>query len=198
MRPEDLNLDDIEAKARAATPGPWTNRHRYASCRNLVHTADRGRLLVAEAAGPAPDPRYAVQTANAAHIARMDPPTTLALCARIRAAEADAAHWKHTATSPENRAAMDLIHRAADRLQERGDELAAAEAKAATLEAESAALRAACDVARRWVAALLPLGPAGSVMARVNGEERARFDAEMVAAGAGAREDTGGGGDGPS
>lgn len=72
--PHDLNLDEIERIARAATPGPWeeAERDHIFGPDGVTHIA----IIIRQDAG------------DTAHIARMDPPTTLALVARVREAEA--------------------------------------------------------------------------------------------------------------
>ena len=69
-----LNLDDLEAIARAATPGPWHQGAHYIG-----------------AGGEPYDPEAVVGQASilcdAEHIAAFDPPTVRALITRIREAE---------------------------------------------------------------------------------------------------------------
>jgi hypothetical protein len=73
----DRNLDDLEAKARAATqPSPWTTQETSNGETTVVDTHG---MWVAEV-GFAPD--------DAAHIAAASPSVILALIARLRAAEA--------------------------------------------------------------------------------------------------------------
>ena len=88
----DLNLDEIEAAARAATPGHWES----------VEDAFSGDCMVVVAGPPSPgftqyqvapdvngdrrgpEAEGASPQQNARHIATMDPPTTLALVAEAR------------------------------------------------------------------------------------------------------------------
>lgn len=69
-----LNLDDLEAVARAATPGPWHQGAHYIG-----------------AGGEPYDPEAVVGQASilcdAEHIAAFDPPTVRALITRLREAE---------------------------------------------------------------------------------------------------------------
>lgn len=77
-----LNLDDLEATAKAATPGPWHQGAHYIG-----------------AGGEPYDPEVFVGQASilcdAEHIAAFDPPTVRALITRIREAERerDEARW---------------------------------------------------------------------------------------------------------
>ena len=70
-----LDLDALEAVARAATPGPWHQGAHYIG-----------------AGGEPYDPEAFVGQASilcdAEHIAAFDPPTVLALIAKLREAEA--------------------------------------------------------------------------------------------------------------
>ncbi|SCM71604.1 hypothetical protein KL86PLE_100282 [uncultured Pleomorphomonas sp.] len=66
-------MTEIEAKAKAATGGPWAADGCYVDSPNSCLIYDEG--------GHDED--------DARHIARMDPPTTLALIAHIRALEAE-------------------------------------------------------------------------------------------------------------
>ena len=76
------NLDDLEATAKAATPGPWQHLPYGGQNQNgdysggSIFDADGDYLLseVSDAAG--------------AHIATFDPPTVVALIAKLREAEA--------------------------------------------------------------------------------------------------------------
>ena len=76
-----LNLDDLEAVARAATPGPW-------EAEPYLYTADDDRVRVTSPSdGPLFNLAEGVEPVNASHIAAFDPPTVLALITRIREAE---------------------------------------------------------------------------------------------------------------
>jgi hypothetical protein len=77
------DLDAIEARARAATPGPWLVRESDATV--MHHEPRSGYLTIA------PVKSWDRIPENAAHIAGMDPATTLALVKRVRDAEAEAA-----------------------------------------------------------------------------------------------------------
>lgn len=75
----DLNLDVLEAIARAAAPGPWVR----------ATSGTRSWALVLSASGTADEYRVS-QSADdddAEHIATFDPPTVLALITRLREAE---------------------------------------------------------------------------------------------------------------
>lgn len=101
------DLDDLERKARAATPGPWrlgdwhavfgTREHPERMLvleRNLTHAGAEpyicnradGRFEVLRLAGPIE------HQSNADHIVANSPPVTLSLIARIRVLEADLEH----------------------------------------------------------------------------------------------------------
>ena len=90
-----LDLDVIEARAKAATQGPWKDSSGCVASETTRH-AERynyddeqsDRLTVARC-GDTFVPRMGmpddkVAAANAAHTAGMDPPTTLALVAELR------------------------------------------------------------------------------------------------------------------
>lgn len=77
-----LDLDAIEARARAATPGPWMHRDRPSHGfeeAGVSHEGEEDDGALAKVWGGA-----ARGTANAAHIAGMDPPTALAIVAVVR------------------------------------------------------------------------------------------------------------------
>jgi hypothetical protein len=96
---DDATLEDIEDKARAATPGPWMINPDDRP--NRVWVSDNGSpyCTVADTApGGARD---------AAHIARADPPTVLALVAALRAARKQiAAHAAQLAAKDEEIAGL--------------------------------------------------------------------------------------------
>ena len=79
-----IDLDAIEAAARAATPGPWLVRSFDGEAwpeKRMSVGPDYGRVAEAVAISP----RYAGNTSNNFfHIARMDPETTLALVKEVR------------------------------------------------------------------------------------------------------------------
>jgi len=77
-----IDLDALEAVARAATPGPWeAEPYRY--------TADDDRVRVTSPSdGHLFNLAEGVEPVNASHIAAFDPPTVLALIAKLREAEA--------------------------------------------------------------------------------------------------------------
>ena len=86
------DIDEIERRAKAATPGEWTDR--------------QDRTVAAEGVPIIRCYAWRNTADNAAHIAGMSPAATLALVARIRALEADrdrAAHlaneWADMATN---------------------------------------------------------------------------------------------------
>jgi hypothetical protein len=78
-----LDLDELEAKARAATPGKW--------CIKLGQATFGDGSQVAYVMQDAPDPHaviaYEVALTDAAHIAAANPATVLALIERVRRAE---------------------------------------------------------------------------------------------------------------
>lgn len=76
----ELDLDALERIAQAATPGPW--RHVETAWGESVEV-DEQQLFI-ESYGVT----YAWNGDNAAHIAAFDPPTALALIARVRELEA--------------------------------------------------------------------------------------------------------------
>lgn len=78
-------IEAIEARAAAATPGSWSYR--------ADRTGKNGFVFPAEVFAPdgsAHGKPIGYTTADAAHIAGMDPPTTLRLCAALREALARA------------------------------------------------------------------------------------------------------------
>jgi hypothetical protein len=74
-----IDLDEIEARAKAATPGPWRADEDSEETGRGV-TDDAVEHWIFFATNPAPS------EADTAHIAGMDPQTTLALVAELRAA----------------------------------------------------------------------------------------------------------------
>lgn len=84
-----LNLDDLEAIARAATPGTWEAGDVWVYS-DPVYPDDRrlsnvlGMKFEDEERA---DAEHARGLRNAAHIATFDPPTVLALITRLREAE---------------------------------------------------------------------------------------------------------------
>src|SRR5690606_33829547 len=88
----DLDLDDLERKARAASPGPWW---RCTCCSMLYRhdgETDGARDYIAEARG-----LKNRSAANADYIAAMNPAVALELIERVRRAEARASAWKRLA-----------------------------------------------------------------------------------------------------
>ena len=84
-----LDLDALEAVARAATPGPW-------EAEPYLYTADDDWVRVTSPSdGPLFNLAEGVEPVNASHIATFDPPTVLALIAKLREAEQerDEARW---------------------------------------------------------------------------------------------------------
>jgi len=74
-----LNLEDLEAVARAATPGPWTYKPTILGSPNTTVMAgddQLGYIGVGHFLAP-----------NATHVATFDPPTVLTLIAKLREAE---------------------------------------------------------------------------------------------------------------
>lgn len=88
-------LDEIERKAKAATPERWAARSVETVIPGAIGSVpivamNLGGLIAAALPHPTEidDRDWSRVTNNGAHIARMDPPTTLALVARIRELEA--------------------------------------------------------------------------------------------------------------
>src|SRR5690606_21695301 len=83
-----IDLDDLERKARAASPGPWW---RCTCCSMLYRhdgETDGARDYIAEARRSGADADY---------IAVMNPAVALKLIERVRRAEARASAWKRLA-----------------------------------------------------------------------------------------------------
>lgn len=125
----DLNLDALEATARAATPGPWiadppsawdTDDVGGYQLQAAVRVKDSGSITWDDHGGEVFKP------ADAEHIATFDPPTTLALIAEVRRLrEAEEARDEFHAK------ALDAIHeknRAQDALREAEAVIAKAQA----------------------------------------------------------------------
>ena len=72
-----LDLDALEAVARAATPGPWNYRQTVLGMVSTTVSAGDGSHVAY------PSVCHALPE-NATHIATFDPPTVLALIARVR------------------------------------------------------------------------------------------------------------------
>lgn len=85
-----LNLDALEATARAATPGPWTIN--WETDEYHAGMPDKWALSIN---GPEASEFADLDSADAEHIATFDPPTVLALITRLREAERerDGARW---------------------------------------------------------------------------------------------------------
>lgn len=78
----DLDLDALEAVARAATPGPWETRcEGPGEPTRVCHDSEYVIYLGYDYAAD-------LDAKDAAHIATFDPPTVLALIARVKEAEA--------------------------------------------------------------------------------------------------------------
>ena len=87
-----IDLDDLERKARAASPGPWW---RCTCCSMLYRhdgETDGARDYIAEARG-----LKNRSAANSDYIAAMNPAVALELIERVRRAEARASAWKRLA-----------------------------------------------------------------------------------------------------
>ena len=80
----DLDLDALEAVARAATPGPWEYRHESPSMNGEKCTIRQAGVPGIRMSAHV----YGFGTGMIEHIATFDPPTGLALIARLREAEA--------------------------------------------------------------------------------------------------------------
>ncbi len=81
-----LDLDDLESKAKAATPGPWKCVAHVERLLLGVQSADGVPISVIAGDRPLTNTRHAI--ADNAHIAAANPATMLALTARIRELEA--------------------------------------------------------------------------------------------------------------
>ena len=79
-----LNLDALEAVARAATPGPWTIN--WETDEYHAGMPDKWALSIN---GPEASDFADLAAADAEHMATFDPPTVLALIAKLREAEAE-------------------------------------------------------------------------------------------------------------
>lgn len=77
----EVDLDALEATARAATQGEWHYRPTVLGMVNTTVSVDDGTHVAY------PSVCHALPS-NATHIAAFDPPTALALIARLREAEA--------------------------------------------------------------------------------------------------------------
>ena len=91
---ERLDLDALEAVARAATPGPWTYKPTILGLPNTTVMAgddQLGYMGVGHFLAP-----------NATHVATFDPPTVLALIAKLREAEAVIAAARHAKSVLDN------------------------------------------------------------------------------------------------
>jgi len=116
-----LDLDDLESKAKAATPGPWnvfvcddgkqwTGWPLCISATNVLNSNGDERVIVRTGGfypyewdnGTSQDEA----NANAAHIAAASPATTLALIAHIRKLAADKERYRDLAERSAKRAAL--------------------------------------------------------------------------------------------
>lgn len=79
-----LDLDALEAVARAATPGPWEYRHESPSMNGENCTIRQSGVPGIRMSAHV----YGFGTGMIEHIATFDPPTVLALIAHLREAEA--------------------------------------------------------------------------------------------------------------
>src|SRR5690606_964540 len=81
----EIDLDALEATARAATPGPWEADDNMPFSPELqgIFAPEQRRYVLKVDFGDQPE-----SPADAEHIATFDPPTVLALIARLREAEA--------------------------------------------------------------------------------------------------------------
>jgi hypothetical protein len=74
-----FNLDDLEAKAKAATPGPWKSAYVKGHAFDQVFAEVNGGDFLCDV--------YGKTSVDAAYIASANPATMLALTARIRELE---------------------------------------------------------------------------------------------------------------
>lgn len=89
---DPLDLDALEAVARAATPGPWRTgwdgQEFYVIPESSTDLWDRVAEFTFAIYPGSSDQQDECDTANAKHIAAFDPATVLALIERVREAEA--------------------------------------------------------------------------------------------------------------
>ena len=78
-----IKLDDLEATAKAATPGPWSIN--WETDEYHAGMPDKWALSIN---GPEASDFADLAAADAEHMATFDPPTVLALIAKLREAEA--------------------------------------------------------------------------------------------------------------
>lgn len=96
-----LNLDDLEAKAKAATPGPWECSEVRTQCGRAFRIgsgemleAGKGCCIIYDDYPGNPENE---RKANAAHIAAANPATVLELIRRFRELEAEKARARNEA-----------------------------------------------------------------------------------------------------
>ena len=80
-----IKLDDLEATAKAATPGPWTLQEESPSMSGQRYTIRQEGAPGIRMSGYV----YGHGTGMAEHIVTFDPPTVLALIERVERAEAE-------------------------------------------------------------------------------------------------------------
>lgn len=114
----DLDLEAIKARAQAATPGPWRVGEDDAFIVSESQKDFRGRPE--EVVWP--DEQYAFTAHDGAHIAGMDPETTLALVDEVESlrervlallADLDYSEWRHSETLERLVITPDMVERAA-------------------------------------------------------------------------------------
>lgn len=85
-----LNLDDLEAIARAATPGPWLIGNSQMFGPHAITRDAAGLTQVQDAWICDADAGHP----NAAHIATFDPPTVLALITELKSTKEDLEYFR--------------------------------------------------------------------------------------------------------
>ena len=90
-------LDEIDAGADVATPGPWNAHHKSGEVRGVREKDGFAEQVCTY--------NKFYKAHNAKHLARMDPPTSKALTARIRELESDLEEVHETLAE-----ANDLVH----------------------------------------------------------------------------------------
>ncbi len=100
--PSLVDLAELERIAKAATPGPWT-AITLPLRSMIVPVGVPAAVTIADVHQYGSDlgPDHAQRARNALHIATFDPPTVLALIARIQALEAGSGEgWRAMETAP--------------------------------------------------------------------------------------------------
>lgn len=94
-----IDVDELEAKAKAATPGPWEQTYGYGDSghnNNVIFGREQPNQYVCRIVSGRGNGGEPESHANAAYIAALNPSVALALIARLKAAEHVAA-WAEDA-----------------------------------------------------------------------------------------------------